>query len=204
MLKFLIGGFSNAKDFRDWPNVKSNPLRKNISVKLFAMMLAVMMVLSMCTVGMVSAYALPEDAVINDTEGNDASSIDGELYGLMGDADANGTINVKDATQIQKYAAKLITLDETSEALADVNLDGKVNVKDATAIQKWVAKFDVEEPINCLVYIPAVEPTTVATEPTTAASEDEPTTAATVDKTEPTTSVIVVPTTSPVSGESGI
>ena len=106
--------------------------------KLISMLLAVMMVLSMCTVGMVSASALPENAVISDVEGNDATSIDGELYGLMGDTDANGTINVKDATQIQKFAAKLVELDETSEALADVDLDGKVNVKDATAIQKAI------------------------------------------------------------------
>ncbi len=168
--------------------------------KLISMLLAVLMVLSMCTVGMVSAYALPENAVINDTEGSDASSIDGELYGLMGDSDANGKINVKDATQIQKFAAKLIELDETSEALSDVDLNGKVNVKDATAIQKWVAKIAVDAPINCLVYIPT-EPTTVATEPTTeptvivvpttAASEDEPTTAASEDESVP----VIIPTT---------
>ncbi|MBQ8573041.1 MAG: starch-binding protein, partial [Ruminococcus sp.] len=168
--------------------------------KLISMLLAVMMVLSMCTVGMVSASALPENAVISDVEGNDATSIDGELYGLMGDTDANGTINVKDATQIQKFAAKLVELDETSEALADVDLDGKVNVKDATAIQKWVAKYDVDMPINCLVYFPtqettATEPTTQATVPTSEASEDEPTTAASEDETKPSVPVIVIPTT---------
>ncbi len=166
--------------------------------KLISMLLAVMMVLSMCTVGMFSASALPEDAIINDVEG-DASGIDGDVYGLMGDADANDKINVKDATQIQKFAAKLITLDEKCEALADVNLDDKVNVKDATAIQKWVAKYDVEEPINCVVYIPAV-PTTVATEPTTIVVEpestpDEPATTAAPVETKPSVPVIVVPTT---------
>ena len=181
--------------------------------KLIAMLLAVMMVLSMCTVGMFSASALPEDAVISDTEGNDASSIDGELYGLMGDSDSNGKINVTDATQIQKFAAKLIELDETSTALADVDLNGKVNVKDATAIQKWVAKIAVDAPINCLVYIPTAEPTTVATEPTTivvvpttVASEDEtivPTTAATEDETVPVIipTLVTEPTEAPTTGE---
>ncbi len=171
--------------------------------KLISMLLAVLMVLSMFSVGMVSASALPEDAIINDAEGSDASGIDGELYGLMGDSDANGKINVKDATQIQKFVAKLIELDETNEALSDVDLNGKVNVKDATAIQKWVAKIPVDAPINCLVYIPAepttevTEPTTEATEPTviviptTVATEDEPTTAATEDESVP----VIIPTT---------
>ena len=81
MLKF-IGGFFMQK-----------------TRKLIAMLLAVLTVLSMCTIGMMSVSALPEGAIVNDAEGNDASSIDGELYGLMGDSDSNGKVNVKDATQ---------------------------------------------------------------------------------------------------------
>ncbi|MDO4418939.1 MAG: starch-binding protein, partial [Ruminococcus sp.] len=68
---------------------------------------------------------------------------------LYGDADLDGKINIKDATTVQKYAAKLLELDETAFVQADVNGDTKVNVKDATAIQKYVAKlitvFPVEE-----------------------------------------------------------
>lgn len=68
---------------------------------------------------------------------------------LYGDADLNGKINVKDATTIQKFAAKILDLDETAKVQADVNGDMKVNVKDATAIQKLIAKiidkFPVEE-----------------------------------------------------------
>ncbi len=56
-----------------------------------------------------------------------------------GDADLNNTINVKDATAVQKHAASLITLEGTALLQADVNADGAVNVKDATAIQKFVA-----------------------------------------------------------------
>lgn len=159
--------------------------------KLISMLLAVLMVLSMCTVGMMSVSALPEGAVINDVEGNDASGIDGEIFGLMGDADLNDKINVRDATEIQKSAAKLVTLSETAAALADVDLNDKVNVKDATAIQKWIAKIPVDMPINCLVYIPAEE-TTVTTVPTEPSTGDEPTTAASVDETEPTASVPVI------------
>ncbi len=68
---------------------------------------------------------------------------------LYGDADLNGKVNIKDATTVQKYAAKLAELDETAFTQADVTGDTKVNVKDATAIQKFVAKlitmFPVEE-----------------------------------------------------------
>ena len=181
MLKNIYGGFFMQK-----------------TRKLISMLLAVMMVLSMCTIGMFSASAaLPEGAVINGVEGNDASSVDGETYGLMGDVDANGKVNVKDATQIQKSAAKIITLDETATVLADVDLNDKVNVKDATAIQKWVAKIAVDMPINCLVYFPTAE-TTATEEVTTAAPTVVVPTVATVDKSEPATSkvpVIVIPTT---------
>ncbi|MBR3988653.1 MAG: metallophosphoesterase [Clostridia bacterium] len=68
---------------------------------------------------------------------------------MYGDSDLNGKINIKDATTVQKYAAKLAELDDTAFVQADVTGDMKVNVKDATAIQKYVAKiitvFPVEE-----------------------------------------------------------
>ncbi len=68
---------------------------------------------------------------------------------FYGDADLNGKVNVKDATQVQKYTAKMLTLEGIAFTQADVTGDGKVNIKDATAIQKYVAKiiavFPVEE-----------------------------------------------------------
>lgn len=67
---------------------------------------------------------------------------------LLGDADDNGKINVKDATLIQRYAAKLSDLSEIAFKRSDVNSDDKVNVKDATAIQKFVAKIEVPYPIG--------------------------------------------------------
>lgn len=69
------------------------------------------------------------------------------LVGRMGDVDCNDTVNVKDATAIQKFAADIITLSETQITLANVNGDKNangdiVNVKDATAIQKHIAGID--------------------------------------------------------------
>ncbi len=66
----------------------------------------------------------------------------------LGDANGDGKVNVKDATQIQKAAASLVFLDEVQTQAADVNGDGNVNVKDATAIQKFVAGIPVNFPIG--------------------------------------------------------
>ncbi len=67
---------------------------------------------------------------------------------VYGDADLNGKINVKDATQVQKHTAKMLTLEGVAYTQADVTGDGKVNIKDATAIQKFVAKIIVAFPVE--------------------------------------------------------
>ncbi len=58
--------------------------------------------------------------------------------GILGDADDDGVVNVKDATAIQKKVAGL-EVTSYNDAVADADEDGSINVKDATAIQKWVA-----------------------------------------------------------------
>lgn len=60
----------------------------------------------------------------------------------LGDADLDGTVNVKDATVIQKAVAKTATLSADAGLCADVDGDEKVTVKDATAVQKFVAKVE--------------------------------------------------------------
>ena len=59
--------------------------------------------------------------------------------GVLGDADADGRVNIKDATAIQKHTAGLIVLTDTGAKFADVDQNSTVNVKDATAIQKHIA-----------------------------------------------------------------
>ncbi|MBQ8573196.1 MAG: leucine-rich repeat protein [Ruminococcus sp.] len=68
--------------------------------------------------------------------------------GDLGDVNNDGKVNIKDATLIQKFAAKLQKFDEGESLRADVNTDGKVNVKDATAIQKYAAKIETGLPIG--------------------------------------------------------
>ena len=62
--------------------------------------------------------------------------------GILGDVNGDGKVNIKDATMIQKFAAKLMELTDAEFIRADVNADAKVNIKDATAIQKFVAKME--------------------------------------------------------------
>lgn len=57
----------------------------------------------------------------------------------LGDVNRDGTVNIKDATAIQKNIAGLISFDEEQNSLADFNEDASVNIKDATAIQKKIA-----------------------------------------------------------------
>ena len=75
-----------------------------------------------------------------------------EMVGLLGDANGDGVVNVKDATEIQKAVAGLLTLNETEKLYADADQNGVVNIKDATAIQKWVAGIEtgflISEPIK--------------------------------------------------------
>ena len=57
----------------------------------------------------------------------------------LGDANLDGTLNIKDATSIQKNIAGLEEFTEQQKSLADFNADTVVNIKDATAIQKKIA-----------------------------------------------------------------
>ena len=58
-----------------------------------------------------------------------------------GDVNGDGEVNISDATDIQRYAAKLTVLSGSSLKAADVNGDGTVNINDSTVIQKYVAKI---------------------------------------------------------------
>jgi len=66
-----------------------------------------------------------------------------DLGNVMGDADCDGKVNVKDATAIQKHVADIITLSTQGQKNAEVDGSGNLTVKDATMIQKRVAGMDV-------------------------------------------------------------
>ena len=61
---------------------------------------------------------------------------------VLGDADLNGKVDIKDATLLQKYIALISTLSDEAVAVSDVDGDDKITIKDVTTIQKYVAGFD--------------------------------------------------------------
>lgn len=71
--------------------------------------------------------------------------------GKIGDVDGDMTINIHDATYLQKHLAHLIECGNSNpyvcanpqlfKKVCDTNADHKINVKDATIIQKQIAKI---------------------------------------------------------------
>ena len=118
---------------------------------------------------------------------------------IIGDADSNSKINIKDATEIQKHLAKLITLSDSAILAGDANEDGKLNVKDATEIQKHLANLPSNSHIGMEIVTPDTTPVdttvipctseTVPDTTTDVATKDEETTVAT----EPETTVVTEP-----------
>lgn len=65
-----------------------------------------------------------------------------ESIGIIGDANGDKNVTIKDATFIQKSIAGLEELSDNAKLLADVNGNKSVEIKDATCIQKYVALLD--------------------------------------------------------------
>ena len=127
-----------------------------------------------------------------------------EVAGIIGDANEDSKISIKDATVIQKFIANMAVGFEVNTDIADANRDAKVNIKDATLIQKYLAKYETENVGEELIKYTVVTlpiPTTMspATETSTA---DETTIATTVTEvqttvTEPQTSTAAETTAEP-------
>lgn len=63
---------------------------------------------------------------------------------ISGDIDKDNSVNIKDATEIQSYVAKLASFADNQKLRADVDEDSSVSIKDATAVQMFVAKLNTD------------------------------------------------------------
>ena len=72
---------------------------------------------------------------------------------ILGDADGDGTVTVKDVTAIQRHAAEFILLTGIEMKAADIDGDGTVTISDATVIQMYLAEFAVDYPAGEQFYI---------------------------------------------------
>ncbi len=89
-----------------------------------------------------------EDAYYNNVEGLESAlrALNGEALLKVGDTNGDFEVNIKDATFLQKYIAKIESVNniyslELFERSADVTRDYKINIKDATFLQKTFAKL---------------------------------------------------------------
>ena len=60
----------------------------------------------------------------------------------VGDTNGDHIIDIKDATDVQKYIVSLESFDGFQKFVADVNHDGEINIVDATLIQKYIVGLD--------------------------------------------------------------
>lgn len=146
----------------------------------------------------------PESTEVTETtSATHPTEIVEEVVGIIGDANKDGKVNIKDATIIQKHIAKMETGVEIVLEIADCFEDGKINIKDATLIQKFLAKYETDRVGDELIKYTVVTlpiPTTV----TETASADETETTATevvtsTVATEPSESVTVTVATEQVT-----
>ena len=97
------------------------------------------------------AYTV-EEAYYNQVEGLEPAlrKLSVEALAKVGDANGDFDVNIKDATYIQQYVAKMIECGNSHpyvnnprlfERAADLNRDHNINVKDATMLQKFIAKL---------------------------------------------------------------
>lgn len=63
-------------------------------------------------------------------------------YIKLGDVNYDGRVNIKDATEIQKYLVSLITFTDVQIQVADFDCNGRTNIFDATSVQKFVCGLE--------------------------------------------------------------
>ncbi|MBQ8000290.1 MAG: dockerin type I repeat-containing protein [Ruminococcus sp.] len=110
---------------------------------------------------MMLRYALMEvknsdiEGVVNVVDSYAVASFDWneKVYGLWGDVNNDNTLNIKDATAVQKHIAGIHLLYSANLYLADANGDGDVNIKDATEIQKCIAEIKLASCVGKLTKV---------------------------------------------------
>lgn len=122
--------------------------------KALSILMALLLMAGICAVSVSAADTdlASQDYWIAETPDIAPEDIPGEIIGRLGDTDNSQTVNVKDATSIQKFVASLIEFKEDVKALADTDFSGDITVRDATAVQKHIASLLEESLISNYVY----------------------------------------------------
>ncbi len=75
----------------------------------------------------------------NSTYGVSAVMPNGNKDRIKGDTNFDGTVDISDATYIQKHVTEYVLFNNNQLAVADVTGDGKVDIADATQVQRMAA-----------------------------------------------------------------
>ena len=70
---------------------------------------------------------------------------------ILGDANSDGKVDIRDVTAIQRHVAELKPLTGAALTAADINGDGEVTIEDATALQMYFAEFNVPYAIGAVI-----------------------------------------------------
>ena len=108
--------------------------------------------------------------------------------GLVGDADLNGRVSIKDVTAIQRHLAQIDFLTGNALKTADADQGGNVTIKDATYIQAYLAERSSGY-ARCgeTIYFGGTTPTQPQTQPTQPQTQPtQPQTQPTQPQTQPT------------------
>lgn len=122
--------------------------------KLVSILLLVCLLMSVSIVSASAADDFRENHWVAETPDIDPDLLPGTVIGKLGDADQSQTINVKDATTIQKHVASIIVIADDFLILADADLSGDITVRDATAVQKWLAGMSEDSLVGNAIYTP--------------------------------------------------
>ncbi len=116
---------------------------------------------------------------------------------ILGDADLNNQVSIKDATLIQKDLAKIVTLDEKATFAGDVDGNKTLSIKDVTYIQKHLAQMTIEFAVGEEVVYKEGTTVTVPVKPTDAPADPTDAPVVPTDAPEDPTDAPVVPTDAP-------
>ena len=112
--------------------------------KMLCVVLAMTLIL-LCA-GAATVTAAGEDAGL--TSGTNSAA---EKTFYLGDANVDGSVDIMDATTIQRMLAKYNILTFKGERLGDTDLNGDVDIMDATLIQRYLANYscptEIGEPV---------------------------------------------------------
>lgn len=92
---------------------------------------------------------------------------------VLGDADNDGKVTIRDVTCVQRHIAELPATGSFSALGADADGNGEINIADASLLQQWLAEFETAYPIGEVIDIPQESTFAPATEPTQAPTDED-------------------------------